>query len=239
MPTQIPDLPDERYRELSGAVYAGDGLRVMEALAGEIPLTVLQLAGAGLLVALEQRVEGSAELAAAISVALRERWYEGDEELADQLDAALGNAPAPMLRPLPVDLEELSSVLEGDPMLTGGRLDLRTGEVVGEPPMFHSSLDDEDDDREDPESWLFIDSEGSRPGYDDMVAFLDSIEDATAAERLGERLHGRGVFRRFKDGLADIGELERFRRFADDRGSGRARAWLAHHGYRPTRRPRA
>jgi hypothetical protein len=239
MPQRIPDLPEARYRELSGAVYAGDGQRVIEALATEIPMSALQLAGEGLLVGLEQRVEGSAELAAAVSAALRERWYEGDEELAEQLDAALETAPVPLLRPLPVDLEELSSVLEGDPMLTGGRLDLRTGEVVGEPPMFHSSLDDEDEDREDPESWLFIDSEGSRPGYDDMVAFLESIEDAEAAARLGDRLHGRGVFRRFKDGLAAIGELERYHRFADDRRTGRARAWLASHGYRPIRRTRA
>ena len=127
-------------------------------------------------------------------------------------------------------------------MLTGGRLDLRTGDVIPESPMFDSSFDDErfdDDDQEDPHRCLAIHSEGSRPGYDDMVAFLDTIEEDATAERLGARLHGRGVFRRFRDGLADVGELERFHRFADDRSRGRARAWLAGHGYRPTLRPRA
>jgi len=239
MSDRVADLSDERYRELRGAVYTGDGARVMTALASEVPEAILQLAGDGLLIALEQRVEGAAELATAHSAALRERRNEGDEDLADQLDAALGTAPAPMLRPLPVDLEELSSALEGDPMLTGGRLDLRTGEVMLESPMFDSSFDDEDDEREDPDRWLYIDSEGSRPGYDDMVAFLDTIEDGATAERLGDRLHGRGAFRRFKDGLADIGELERFHRFADDRSRGRARAWLASHHYRPMLRARA
>ena len=34
-----------------------------------------------------------------------------------------------MLRPLPVDLEELAMILEGDPVHGGGRIDLRTGEV--------------------------------------------------------------------------------------------------------------
>lgn len=234
------DLPDERYRELRGAVFASDGTRVMEALAGEVPVAVLQIAGDGLLVALDQHVEGTAELASAVSAALRERSNEGDTELADQLDAALGTAPTPMLRPLPVDLDDLSSALEGDPMLSGGRLDLRTGDVIEEPPMFRSSFEDEDEDEDlaDPGSWLHIESEGSRPGYGDLVAFLDTIDDDAIAGRLGERLHGRGVFRRFKDGLAEIGELERFHRFADDRSRGRARAWLAAYDYCPTRRRR-
>lgn len=233
MPGHVPDLPQERYRELAGAVYRGDGERVMAALAGDVPAAVLQLAGDGLLIALAQSVEGATELAAGVSSALRDRWDEGDEELADQLDAALGTMPAPLLRPLPVDLDDLSSVLEGDPMLSGGRLDLRSGEVIAEPPMFHSSLDDEEDDLDDPHAWLHVGSEGSRPGYADMVAFLDTIEDAAVADRLGARLHGRGAFRRFRHGLADIGELERFRRFSDDRQRGRARAWLAAHGIRP------
>jgi hypothetical protein len=34
-----------------------------------------------------------------------------------------------MLRPLPVDLEELAGVLEGDPVQGGGRIDLQSGEV--------------------------------------------------------------------------------------------------------------
>jgi len=239
MPTQTPGLPEERLRDLRGAHFRGDGPGVVAALAGEVPDAALQLTGDALLVALAQGVDGAAELAAAVSAALRQRCWEGDQELAEQLDAALGTAPAPLLRPLPVELEELSSVLEGDPTLTGGRLDLSTGEVLQESPMFDTSSDREDDEDDDPDRWLYIHSEGSRPGYDDMVAFLDTIEDDATAQRLAERLHGRGVFRRFRDGLAGVGELERFHRFTDERSQGRARAWLADHGYRPSPRPRA
>ena len=32
-----------------------------------------------------------------------------------------------MLRALPVDLEELAGILEGDPLNAGGRIDMRTG----------------------------------------------------------------------------------------------------------------
>ena len=52
--------------------------------------------------------------------ALRDRSWEGDDVLADQLDALLGGGAMPDLRPLPVHLDELAGVLEGDP-LYGGR----------------------------------------------------------------------------------------------------------------------
>ena len=50
--------------------------------------------------------DGSADLAHACVTALRERGWAGDGELAEALDAVLGSGPTPMLRPLPVDLEE-------------------------------------------------------------------------------------------------------------------------------------
>ena len=34
-----------------------------------------------------------------------------------------------MLRALPVDLDELAGILEGDLLRVGGRIDIRTGEV--------------------------------------------------------------------------------------------------------------
>ena len=61
--------------------------------------------------------------------ALRERGWAGDEELAAELDAAMGRRPAPPGRPLPVDLDELSGLLETSLGEEGGRIDLETGEV--------------------------------------------------------------------------------------------------------------
>ena len=109
-------------QELRGAVYRGEGQAVLAALR-ERPLeSVLQLAGDGLLVALPQQTGGARELAGACLDALRERMAEGDEELAEELAAALGGAVL-MRRPVPVDLDELSSGLERDPLDGGGRLD--------------------------------------------------------------------------------------------------------------------
>ena len=50
-------------------------------------------------------------------------------ELADQLDGLAGTGAGPLLRALPVDLEMVTEILEGDPLTGGGALDLRTGEV--------------------------------------------------------------------------------------------------------------
>jgi hypothetical protein len=81
------------------------------------------------LAALEQHADGAAETARLVIAALRERDWEGDDVLADQLDTLLGAGAMPDLRPLRVDLGELAGVLEGDPVYGGGRVDLATGEV--------------------------------------------------------------------------------------------------------------
>lgn len=79
-------------------------------------------------------VEGVAETAADVARRLRERGWTGDSELADQLESRLGTVPTPDLRPLTIDLEELAMVLEGDPLSGGGRIDLRNGDVLSDPP---------------------------------------------------------------------------------------------------------
>ena len=163
-------------RDLRGAAYRGDGYGVMAALAGRPLERVLQLAGDGLLAALAQRVAGGMELARGCHDELRARDAEGDKELADELVAALGG-PAPLLRPVPVNLDELSGCLEGDPAFGGGRLDLATGEVwpAG---VAELGIDaDEWDDDEDPDRWLAVDCLGSRSGYHDMVDFAATVSD--------------------------------------------------------------
>jgi hypothetical protein len=46
----------------------------------------------------------------------------------------------PDLRPLSVDLDELASILEGDPMHRGGRVDLETGGVWPTPAVASRTL---------------------------------------------------------------------------------------------------
>ena len=152
----------------------------------------------------------------------------------------MGSGPVPLLRPLPVDLEELAGVLEGDPVNGGGRIDLRTGEVWPQPAIEYAEETEVDDDDDD-DRWLWVECEGSREGYRDMELFIATLDDTDQVDRLGIAIGGRGAFRRFKDQLSRWPEqLERWYAFSEDRQRGRARAWLAAEGYAPaSRQPRS
>jgi hypothetical protein len=134
-------------------VYNADG-SVVGVVRGRLTQQVLQLAGDGLLDALAKDVKGAVELAAQCAAALRERCWDGDEELADQLRAALGRGATPRLRSLPVDLEELASLLEGDPLCGGGRIDLRSG--VCWPDRVDYGEDEDDGGENDEDRWLHV-----------------------------------------------------------------------------------
>ncbi|AUY53951.1 hypothetical protein EH183_04285 [Streptomyces sp. CB01881] len=219
---------------MRAARHAGDGAALVALLSGQPLAGVLQQIGDALGDAVTARVPGATDLAGRCIAALGERDWEGDVELTRQLDAALGCGPVPVLRPLSVDLEELSGLLEGDPVFGGGRIDLTTGDCW--PQQVDS--DERAEDVEDHERWLPVWCEGSRDGYRDMELFIATVGDADFADRLEIAIAGRGAFRRFKDVLARReDELHRFGLFAEERQRGRARAWLAGNGYRPVARP--
>lgn len=219
---------------LRGAVARGDGAAVVHLLGGGIGAgDCLQLVGDGLRIALRQHVDGAGELAGRCAVLLRQRGWEGDDELAALLEAALGEAPAPLLRPLAVDLEELALVLEGDPVQGGGRIDLVTGEVWPQAAVDYAiDVGEIDEDDDDPDRWLWVDRRGSRPGFRDRQWFIADLGDAQVADRLSRAISGRGAFRRFNDTLSAWPDLlARWYTFSQDRQRGRARAWLAGEGY--------
>ena len=215
-------------------VPAEDGTAVMEMTGPAVPENGPQSFGDWVLAALEQHADGAAEAARCMVTALRERDWEGDDALADQLDALLGSGVMPDLRPLPVDLDELAGILEGDPMCGGGRVDLATGEVWSAPAIdYVREIGQEDEDgSDDPDKWLWVHCEGSRDGYRDMELFIGTVRDPGRADRLEIAVSGRGAFRRFKDVLARWpGELDGWYAFSAERERGRARAWLADAGY--------
>ncbi len=111
----MSDWDRESIAALRSAVDRGDG-SVVEVVRGRLTDDVLQLAGDGLLGAIAQRVPGAVDLAVQCAMALRVRCWDGDEELAKELDVALGEGAVPLLRTVPVDLEMLSSFMEGDPL---------------------------------------------------------------------------------------------------------------------------
>ncbi len=229
----------EALTRLRSLVYQGDGAGLVEMLSVEPwPADSLQLIGDGLRAAVSDGNGGAPELARVCVKALVERSWEGDRELTQALEAALGGGPTPMLRPLPVDLEELAMVLEGDPLRGDGRIDLRTGDVWSQPAIeYAEEVGELDGDDDDPDRWLWVHCEGSRPGYRDMEWFIEDLEDAGLAASLARAISGRGAFRRFKDRLFERPELmTRWHAFSNDRQRGRARSWLAAEGYTPVRR---
>ncbi|MFW3112868.1 hypothetical protein MHAE_03755 [Mycobacterium haemophilum DSM 44634] len=167
--------------------------------------------------------------------ALHERAWEGDEELADQLVAILNQGPTPMLRPLPVDLEQLASLMESDPVWGGGRIDLKTGDCWPQSSGYEGYEVYEDDSLdEDGGRWLDVECIGSGAGYRDMELFIATVDDPAIADRLQIAISGKGAFRRFKDVLSRWpDELHRYFLFCSERQVGRARAWLAAAGYTP------
>ncbi|MGI5254832.1 UPF0158 family protein [Actinacidiphila glaucinigra] len=228
-------LSEEILAELRAASCAGDWSTLV-ALLPEQPLTdVLQTVGDTVADAAASGVPGAAELAEQCMLLLGERGWEGDEDLAEELEAALGRSPVTMLRPLGVDLDELSGLLEGDPLWGGGRIDLATGACWPEPADV--DVDEGGDGDDGGDRWLPVRREGARDGYRDMEWFITTVDDADLAARLEIAIVGRGAFGRFKDVLArSAAERSRYHRFAEERQRGRARAWLAARGYRPAAR---
>ena len=189
--------------QLRAAIHQRNGAKLVALVRAEGALDdghPLQMIGDGLVAALTDHVEGAAEVAAAVAARLRDRAWMGDDELADQLESRLGTIPAPMLRPLAVDLEELAMVLEGDPASGGGRIDLHNGDVVPDVAFeYLAEIGQEpDEDDQDPDRWLHVSCEGSRGGYRDMERFIDTLSDARLADRLSDAIRGRGAFRRFR-----------------------------------------
>ena len=77
-----------------GAVYGGDGVAVIALLRAEPwPEYALQLIGDGLIAALGRHVDDATAVARECIAELRERGWDGDDELVDQLDALLGTGP--------------------------------------------------------------------------------------------------------------------------------------------------
>jgi hypothetical protein len=225
---------DETRISLRVKVLAEDGMAVVEMTGPAAPENGMQSFGDWVLAALEQHADGAAEAARLMIAALWERGWEGDGVLADQLDALLGSAAMPDLRPLRVDLDELAGILEGDPVYGGGRVDLVTGEVWPTPAVDYArEIGQEDEDEsDDPDKWLWVHCEGSRDGYRDMERFIGTVRDPGRADQLEIAISGRGAFRRFKDVLGRRpGELDRWYAFSAERQRGRARAWLADAGY--------
>lgn len=237
LPSVLRPLRDwdlEAYGALRAAVFSGDGQAAMDLLADRVPTEAAQLAGDGLLLAVEQHVAGATALARELADDLRGQFDPGAIALANELDAVCGDDPAADLTPVPVELDELSMHLESSDDLAGGRLHLPTGRVW---PVDAELVADDLEDWDEPHRWLDVTPIASREAWEDMREFAGTIDDGELGDRLLQAIAGPGAFRAFRLILDDHPETrDTWRIFAEERKRGRAREWLAAHGYRPARR---
>jgi uncharacterized protein YciI len=237
----LPAVPDSGWdTESFNALRNGRGVLFLLADRGMEP--VLQHAGQGLLAGLASDAGLAAPHARRCVQLLQERLWEGDEQLAAELRDALGEQvsageygiPAWPLETTPVDLAELADELDGDPGQGTGVVDLQTGVVWPPGIMDYDPPDgmDEDSDDYDEDRWLHYSPE-SGEAYRDMLRFTDHVTSEQLRLRLLDALDGRGAFRRFRDvlfsGPDDV--AARWQIYRQERALGRARAWLASHGF--------
>ena len=224
---------DDWRNQLRVAVAQHDAAAIAELLDEHMPDDGLQHAGDAVLCALATDPNAAREVAARLVDALRLRFWDGDEELADAIEVALGRRPA-TLAPLEIDLDLFADALT-EPPGSVGYLDLSSGFVITEAMRDYSDPDDDSDsDFDDPDRWLAVPGEGSDEPYRDMRHFIATVTDPRLAQRLSDAIDGRGAFRRFYNVIATApDEHTRWQRHSDDARLGRARSWLAHSGYQP------
>lgn len=207
-----------------------DPAAVERALADDIPQDVLQHAGLAVL-----RCPNSAALIDAVTrliEALGRRDWVGDRELIDELEHVASGAST--LAALTVELDDLGEALDQS-VASVAYLDLATG-MIWPAELLDIGEEPDEFDPDDEQRWLPVPGQGPRAGYATMEDFITSITDPALAGRLRDAIAGTGAFRRFHDELSrNDDEYTRWHRWRDDRRLGRARAWLAEHGYRSTR----
>jgi hypothetical protein len=85
--------------------------------------------------------------------------------------------------------------------------------------------------------FLEVPERDPRDGYEDMQAFIASVESPDLQEWLYEAIRGRGAFRRFKDVLGRYPhEQQRWYVFKDARLRERVLEWLVSEGIEPVDR---
>ncbi len=224
-------LPDRRA--LRAALVASDAGAFLDSIVGRDVDTMLQQVGSGIPLALHQQRSRAEPIALSIVNRLLWRGWPGDEVLADDLVAVLRRQPLDG-GAVPVDLEALSELLEGDPeTATGGYLDLHTGEVVAEA-ITDAAMVGEDavDVDSEPDRWLRFYGTGSRSGWQDLADFAQDQPDPAARDELRAVIEGRGAFRRFRDVIGRLEMVEEWLAYSTDRRWGRARLALADLGHR-------
>jgi Uncharacterised protein family (UPF0158) len=224
------DVSHDRWRDQLHDAGA-DAARLVALLEQGIPADGLQVAGSAILA-----TTPSSELAAVVGhlvAGLGERGWIGDAELAGALIDHAQQREEELVR-IAVDLDDLADVID-QPSSSESYIDLACGVVwPGELLDFDQGPDDFDPD--DAGRWLLVCGEGSTAAYRGMERFIETVEPDALSNRLRQAISGKAPFKTF---LATLqrheAQFTSWHRHRDDARMGRARHWLAEHGYTSTR----
>jgi hypothetical protein len=208
-----------------------DASAVARFLSGGLPYDVLQHAGQAVLRCSSS--SGLVAIATTLIEPLSQRDWSGDPELIVELEHVRNRTTSELML-LAVDLEEIGEALDQS-SASVSYIDLTDGTVwPGE--LFDVDQGPEDFDADDSDRWLPVMGVGSKIAYAMMKRFIATIDSPGLAAKLQAETNGSGAFRRFQAVLSRYeDEYTRWHQFRDDDRLGRARAWLADHGYRSTR----
>lgn len=227
-------VPDLDIRAVRAAVAAADSVGFLDSLMGREIDGALQQLGSGMAMTLRHRRRQAESVALSVINRLTWRSGPGDRVLAEDLLALLRREP-PVARTAPIDLDELSSLLEGDYEESSMvYVDLVTGDAYGGD-VTDPAIVGEDaviDVDAEPDRWAWLERTGSRDAWEDMQEFALRQRDRALRDRLTHAIEGNGAFRRFRDLVHGEGLAEQWQIFSDDRRWGRARDALADAGIR-------
>lgn len=140
----------------------------------------------------------------------------------------------PALKPLPIDLDELASIMDQrDFFETMWYLDRETGRLIMvSDDVYGLEEDEEPTEFDDDPRYLTVDVFDSHDSYRVMEDFIATVRDPRLRERLETAIQGRGAFRRFRDTLTGA-ERDRWHAYESVRDQQRAVDWLESEGIRP------
>ena len=155
-------------------------------LANELPADALQHVGDGILTVVDLSGTDLTEPVDRLVGQFRDRYWDGDEELACTLVEVAGGRPS-SLPPLPVELADVGEALT-EQAGTENYLDLHTGAVWLHTMTDFGVAEDLGVDLSDESRWLLLLGEGSHEAYRDLQRFIATVDDdlAAAAQR-GDR----------------------------------------------------
>ena len=220
------DVSHDRWRDQLHDAGA-DAVRLAALFRSGIPSDGLQLAGSAVLA-----TEPSSDLTAVVGdlvAALGQRGWIGDTELAVALIDYAEQRASELIQ-IGVDLDDLADVIDQPPS-SESYIDLESG-VVWPGELFDLDQGPDDFVTDDTGRWLLVRGEGSTAAYGDMERFIATVESEALSARLRQAISRKAPFKTFLATLQrDDDQFTSWHRHRDDARMGRARHWLAEHGY--------